>query len=244
VKSAAESAAAVASDVAADPKPAQPDDCVVYERFSSGQPVFIKNSGAVVTRMNQPCQNNEGKQGFKKNAGWMAMGVPCTGGDGRIDWKGTHYIRPKMVAFLIETNCAMEPRDKVRFRSEVEKEVGFPKTSSLLALTPFMVQYWEVPDYNEADVGISVELRHARSLDSGWKALREGQPLKVNLIGRENAWVDSDFLYIAEAEILVTAKNRFQIKVRDIRKLADSELQTVKARCEALRPERECQRVF
>lgn len=220
------------------------DDCKVYSGFKKGQPAFLKDVGAIVTRMNQPCTTKDGQEGFKKGAGWMAMGFPCTAGDGRIDWKGTNYARPKIVSFLLETSCPMAPRDKTQLQAAAQKNLGFGTDSPLLALTPFMVQYWEIQDFSEADVGLAVDLRSGRSLDQAWKNLRADQPLKVLLVGRENAWVDSDFLYAVDAEIRITAKNRFQLRVANVRILSGNELQAVKGRCEALRPERDCQRVF
>ena len=174
----------------------------------------------------------------------MAMGFPCTGGEGRIDWKGNNYNAPKMVSFLLDTSCPMAPIDPLKLKASVKEEAGLPIESPMIAFNPFVVQYWEVIGYQDADATFSVDLRIGKSLTTGWNSFIKQKPLKVLLIGRENAWVPGNHMYAVDADILWASKNRFTLLVSGARTLKGLELANIKARCEALRPERECGKVF
>jgi hypothetical protein len=191
-----------------------------------------------------PCRDKNGVPGHKKNAGWMAMGFPCTGGEGRIDWKGTNYNRPKMVSFLLETSCAMAPKDHALIKKEAEKVAGIPPTSAMIAFNPFVIQYWEVPGFDDADTSFTVDLRSSKGIDDAWIKFIKPKPLRVFIVGRENAWVPGNYMYAVEADLNWASKNRFTMRVETARKLSGDELSKVRGRCEALRPERECGRVF
>ncbi len=220
------------------------EDCDTLLRFTDGEPVYLPESKVIITRVMSPCRTKDGIPGHKKNAGWMAMGFPCTGGEGRIDWKGTNYNRPKMISFLLETSCAMGPADTNRIRAEAQKVAGIPLTAAMIAFNPFVIQYWEVPGYEDADTSFTVDLRSGKGLDDAWVKFIKPSPLKIFLVGRENAWVPGNFMYAVEGELHWASKNRFTLKVSTARKLTGNELATVRGRCEALRPERECGRVF
>jgi hypothetical protein len=220
------------------------EDCDTLMRFTDGEPIYLPENKVIITRIMSPCRTKDGVPGHKKNAGWMAMGFPCTGGEGRIDWKGTNYNRPKMVSFLLETSCAMGPSDTHRIRAEAQKVAGIPMSAAMIAFNPFVIQYWEVPGYEDADTSFTVDLRSGKGLDDAWVKFIKPGPLKIFLVGRENAWVPGNFMYAVEGELHWASKNRFTLKVSTARKLTGDELSTVRGRCEALRPERECGRVF
>lgn len=219
-------------------------DCDTSLKFSDEEPVFLPQTKVIVTRIMSPCQTETGKTGHRKNAGYMAMGFPCTGGEGRIDWKGTNYNRPKMVSFLLETSCPMSPTDKSKVQHEASQVLGFSKEAAFVALNPFMVQYWEIPGLGEADTGITVDLRSGKGLDEGWTSFIKPKPMRIFLVGRENAWVPGNFMYAVEGELVWASKNRFSLKVDKARVLKTSELEDVKKRCEALKPPRDCSKVF
>jgi hypothetical protein len=80
------------------------DECDTSIDLPEDQAIFLPENKIFVTRITSPCLSASGHRGHKRNAGWMAMGFPCTGGEGRIDWKGTNHSRPKMVSFLMETS--------------------------------------------------------------------------------------------------------------------------------------------
>lgn len=220
------------------------DECDTSIDVPEDQAIFLPDHKIFVTRIMSPCLSASGQRGHKRNAGWMAMGFPCTGGEGRIDWKGTNHSRPKMVSFLMETSCQMAPSDHSKLKGEAAKVAKIPETAPLIAFNPFMIQYWEVPGFSDADTSLTVDLRSVESLGDGWNRFIKGKPMKVFLVGRENAWVPGNKVYGIEGEIIFASKNRFTFKVTNAQLLSSAERQTIKARCEALRPERSCAEVF
>lgn len=226
------------------PAPSVSPDCYPVRGFTNDEPVFVKSAGAVLTRIAAPCDLADGQKGHMASGGWMAMGFPCTGGEGRIDWKGTNYNVPKMVSFLLDTSCPMANSDPNRLKNFMISEVGVSNTAPMTAFNPFVVQYWEIPGTDEADASFAVELRNVKTMSHTWGPFIKQQPLKVFLVGRENAWVPGNNMYAVDAELNWTSKNRFMMKVLGARVLKGDELTAVKTRCEALRPERECGKVF
>ena len=227
------------------PSPTPLADCKPVHGFPGDEPVFVKSADAVVTRISGVCDLADGAKGHLPTGGWMAMGFPCTGGEGRIDWKGTNYNVPKMVSILLDTSCPMAPTDLNRLKNLVTAEVGINPQAPLVAFNPFGVQYWEIPTFDDADASSTVELRTAKSLAGAWaKQFIKQKPVRVLLVGRENAWVPGNNLYAVDAELNWASKNRFTMKVLNAHVLKGDELNAVKARCEALRPERECGKVF
>ncbi len=226
------------------PSSTVPPDCQSVRGFPNDEPVFVKSAGAVLTRIASPCDLADGTKGHSPTGGWMAMGFPCTGGEGRIDWKGTNYNVPKMVSFLLDTSCPMANNNPTRLTTLVRDEVGVNHSAPMIAYNPFVVQYWEIPGTDEADATFAVELRNVKTMSHTWGPFIKMKPLKVFLVGRENAWVPGNNMYAVEAELNWASKNRFTMKVLNARVLKGDEFVAVKARCEALRPERECGKVF
>lgn len=227
------------------PAPTPLPDCRPVHGFAGDEPVFVKSADAVLTRIAGACDLADGSKGHLPSGGWMAMGFPCTGGEGRIDWKGTNYNVPKMVSFLLDTSCPMAPTDLGRLKTLVTNEVGINPQAPLIAFNPFVVQYWEFPGFDDADASFTVELRNNKILSSaGWGQFIKQKPLKVFLVGRENAWVPGNNMYAVDAELHWASKNRFTMKVLGARVLKGDELNAVKTRCQALKPERECGKVF
>jgi hypothetical protein len=220
------------------------DPCDTSTDVSEDTSIFLPGNKVFITRVMSPCLSATGQRGHKKNAGWMAMGFPCTGGEGRIDWKGTNHLRPKMVSFLMETSCDMAPRDNTQLKKEASQVANLSLTAPLIALNPFMIQYWEVSGLQDADTSLTVDLRTPESLGETWSQFIKGTPIKVFLVGRENAWVPGNKIYGVNGELIFVNKNRFTFKVIDARLLAGDELSKVKARCEKLRPVRSCSEVF
>lgn len=230
--------------VAAPPAIAQPDTCIAYGKLPGEPPQPIPAAGVVLTRVMKPCVTRDGLKGYHRDSPWMAMGFPCTGTEGRIDWKGTNYLNPKMVSFIVSTDCGMFPTSSKEVAATISTAFELPATAPLLAYNPFVVQYWEVPAIQEADTGFVVDLRTDEAVRKVWPKLVKNEPLPVRLVGRENAWVAGDHLYLVEADIFVTQKNRFKLKVKSITVLNTEAKEEVKARCEALRPRRNCLQVF
>jgi hypothetical protein len=227
-----------------DPKVPVVADCVADQKMEQFEPILVQKTKTFVTRITSPCATPTGAKGHRPQFGWIAMGVPCTGGEGRIDWKGTNYLAPKMVSFLFDTTCPMAPRDTSTLLRETNTALGYDAATKMIAFNPFMAQYWEFPDLNEADTSFNPDLRNGKSLTSAWSQFVKGKPLKLLMVGRENAWAPGNFIYVIEAELTFINKNRFTASVINARLLKGDELTAIKTRCEALRPERECQKVF
>ena len=225
--------------------PAQtPDPCVVLPQLDGGPPSIAASHGLVLTRMLKPCVTRDGRNGFADHGPWMAMGFPCTGGNGLVDWKGTNWTRPKMVSFILATDCAVEPSDPARVAAILREKFSLPPTAPLIAYNPFVVQFWEIPGLGEADTGFTVELRADDSLGKPWARLLKNEPLRVQLYGRENAWVQGDYIYSVTADLMVTGRNRFKLQIVDAQTMGPDDIDAVRQRCEQLRPRRNCSQIF
>lgn len=207
-------------------------------------PVTSPSNSYVVTKFFRACTTRNDAPGLAQNSAWLAMGFPCSGGDGRVDWKGSHYERPKLVEMILANDCPMGPVDQQALKSLAKKELGIPMESTVGAYTPFMVQFWEIPAIGESDIGFSVAMRENQGLTSTWGKMIKGEPLRILLVGRENAWTQTDHLYMVEADILITSRNRFRLKPVSVKVMTTKEIEAVRLRCEALRPARNCSGVF
>ena len=207
-------------------------------------PVSSPSNSYVVTKFFRACTTRNDAPGLAQNSAWLAMGFPCSGGDGRVDWKGSHYERPKLVEMILANDCPMGPVDQQALKSLAKKELGIPMESTVGAYTPFMVQFWEIPAIGESDIGFSVAMRENQGLTSTWGKMIKGEPLRILLVGRENAWTQTDHLYMVEADILITSRNRFRLKPVSVKVMTTKDIEAVRLRCEALRPARNCSGVF
>lgn len=228
--------------VAATPPP--PDTCRVITKLTAEPPVYLDGRGVVLTRIMKPCVTRDGQRGYEKGTPWLAMGFPCTGGSGRVEIKGNNYTAPKMVSFILGTDCGMLPPGREAAEPMVKAVLDMPEGSRLMALTPFVVQYWEIPGMTDADVGFSIDLRSAPALDGLWKNWRDNKPVHVRLYGRENAWVQGGHFYMVDADLKMSGRKSFQLAVTGVKSLNETELGEVKARCDQLRPQRDCSAVF
>jgi hypothetical protein len=227
------------------PAPSPPaDTCRVVTKLTGELPFYLAGKGVVVTRLMKPCVTQTGERGFEEDTPWLAMGFPCTGGNGRIEIKGSNYQNAKMVSFILGTDCPMMPSDRTVVDKLVREQLDLPTKARLMAMTPLVVQYWEVPGMTDADVGFAVELRSQAALGGQWRQVRENKPMHVKLYGRENAWVQGGHFYAVDADIKITGRYSFQLEVLGVKSLAGAELEEVKARCENLRPRRNCSDVF
>lgn len=209
-------------------------------------PPFSSASGRyVVTKIFRSCTTRDNAPGMELNSPWLAMGIPCSGGDGRVDWKGTNYLRPKLVQLIVANDCPMGPPDSQGVKELANKEFGIPMESLVGAYTPFIVQFWEIPSLGESDVGFSVDLRDSDARTKTWgNMVTKGEALRVVLIGRENAWTQTDQLYMVEADVVITTKNRFRLKPVSVKPMTPKDVEAARTRCEALRPARNCASVF
>ena len=171
------------------------------------------------------------------------MGFPCTGGSGRIEIKG-HYNNPNLIAFLLGTDCSMTPASKDLAQSVIGQTFDLPASMKLAAYTPFVVQYWEVVGVPDADVGYVIELRKAPAVEGLWRRFQQKEKIQVRLYGRENTWVQGDNFYAVEGSLKLTGRTAFQLDVTKVKSLSKEEVAQVRARCESLRPKKNCTEVF
>lgn len=207
-------------------------------------PQASRSGKYVVTKLFRPCVTRRGQPGIEVNSTWLAMGFPCSGGDGRVDWKGTNYQRPKLVELIVANDCPMGPSDSGALKEVAAADMGMPRTATLGAYTPFMVQFWEIPSLRDADTGFTVTLRGNEGLTTTWSKMTQGEPLRVKLIGRENAWTQTDHIYSVDADLIVTSRNRFQLRVITVKVMTSDDIKEARTRCGMLRPARNCASIF
>lgn len=237
----------VAPAVPAPPPPPPPplpvDPCKIYEKIPGELPVSLPGKGVVLSRIMRPCVSRDGKRGFDKTSPYLAMGVPCTGGSGRVDIKG-HYHNPKLVSFIIGTDCLMNPSNTSEVHKLLSEYFGLGAENKLLAYTPFVVQYWEVVGTTDADVGFSVDLSSPTGTQTLWKQFRANAPIRVELYGRENAWVKGESFFHVTVDLIYSDRKSFRIDVVTVENLSPEKIGEVKSRCEGLKPRRKCLEVF
>ncbi len=222
-----------------------PDDrCRPFKDAKQVPPLWIKSKNFVVTRLFKECVTFDGRRGYEKDSPWVAMGIPCTGGMGRIDVKGKNYFAPKLVSFIMSTDCPMFPNNIDFVRVSGQQALGLTPEAKLKAFIPFVVQFWEIPGHSDSDVGFTIDLRSIQGKEVTWKKFRENQPIRVKLYGRENAWVVGGHFYYVEADIVMAGQRAFKLNVINVKSLSPEELADVKNRCESLRPRRKCYKVF
>lgn len=232
---------------AVKPPKAQPmpeEICRVFDKLPSDPPIYLVGKGVVLTRLVKPCVTRDGKRGFEKNTPWFAMGFPCTGGSGRIELKGM-YHNPKMISFILGTECGMMPASKDVVDKVVREALQLPKETRLMAYTPFVVQYWEMADVQEAAVGFTIELRSQQAVDGIWRRFKDkNQPVRVKLYGREDSFGPREHFFLVDAELRMTGRNAFQMDVQGVKNMTAEEIAKAKERCEAIRPKQNCEGVF
>jgi hypothetical protein len=220
------------------------DPCQTFYSKEKSIPFWIKGKNTVITRLLKECLSFDGRKGYFDDSPWVAMGIPCTGGGGVVDYRGTNIYNPKIVSFVISTDCPMFPSDLQVVRKLGQDGFGLKSEAKLVAYVPFIVQYWELPGFRDSDVGFTVDLRTTQALTVAWKRFLDLEPLRVWLYGRENSWMVGGHFYAIEADLIYTQQHRFRLQVVKVKALNESEQQEVKARCEALRPSRKCHQVF
>lgn len=222
----------------------QPTCIFKHPYFTNLQPpLLINDLKIMVTKFFSPCIGTDGSRGFMSNSAWSTMGIPCSGGNGKIDWKGFSY-NPKMIIFYLSLNCPMAPTTEIVKNYIGRKVLGLMPSAKLISYTPLLVQYWELDDFSEANVGSNIELRTSHNIKVTWENIKKGAGLKVKIFGRENSWSQDDYFYMALIEIFQTGFKSFKVNVLDFKVLNAIEIAQVKSRCLSLKPPRKCNEVF
>jgi hypothetical protein len=224
------------------PTPGDPN-CLPLSPQVEELPYFVKDVSIVTTGVMKPCQVAGGRPGYKKGSGWIAMGFPCTAGQGTLEWKGSHYA-PKLIIFEIPNSCPMAPSDQKTVEKLVEPRLGMQPDARLLAYYPFAISYWEMGDQSDADTSYKIEVVTAGSRQQIWRDYRSGKPISVKLYGRQNSLMPSRHWYEVDAELLQDTEDTFRLRVTDVQVLTENDLEEIKQRCVRLSPSRNCTRVF
>lgn len=218
------------------------ETCVRFARLGGEPPIYMAEPGFVVTAVHKPCITYEGDAGFYQDSSWTAMGIPCRGGGGRIEWQGK-VLYPKMVSFVLTVDCPLHPAIEEIAKLGVQR-LGFDNVSKLLAYNPFNLQFWSVPNFPDAGTGFSVDLRSRKAIDALWVKVRKREEINVHLYGRENAWIASNNVYFINANIIATADTEFRLELLEVRTMSDEEIATARRQCDQLRPRRSCHLIF
>ncbi len=219
-------------------------DCLPLKEGRNEIPAFVEAGHFMVTRILKHCQTPEGRPGLEKGSMWTAMGFPCTGGNGRIIWRGK-YNDPDTLSFPLLNTCPMEPKDQSEVSRLAAEDLGIGTGVVLGAFYPFAVQFWEWVDFKEADLGNSLEMRGSQTVAEIWKQLKAKGRVKFRLYGRENSWVnDGDVLYLAEGTIGMVGSKNFDVRISSARRATADDIAAGKSICLRVRTDRECSPVF
>ena len=218
----------------------QDDQCMQLPKLPTAPPVVIPGKNLVLTKLLRPCVNQAGLRGYERTSPYLAMGFPCTGGSGRIEVNNN----PNLIVFLLGTDCGMSPSSRDAAQTLIAQTYDLPTTMKLAAYTPFVVQYWEVAGVSDADVGYVIELRKAPAVEGLWRRFQQKEHIQVRLYGRENTWAQGDNFYSVEGYLKMTGRTAFELEVSKVKSLTKDEIGVIRARCEAIRPRRNCTEVF
>ncbi|SMF13524.1 hypothetical protein [Pseudobacteriovorax antillogorgiicola] len=206
-------------------------------------PAFVAEKSVMIGEFLKTCNMPDGTPGYVKGSPWTAMGFPCSGGRGVVDWKGSAYM-PKLIIFNFKNSCPMRYTDQRQLEEDLKQLIEFPEESRLIAYYPFSVVYWEVVGFRDADVGFRMELFSGPARKEVWPRFQAYKPIPVKLFGRENALVKTEHFYEVDGSITKDGEEDFIFKVERVKVLSEEEVENVKRRCEGLKPRRNCQQLF
>ncbi|MDD9950130.1 MAG: hypothetical protein OXT67_01065 [Zetaproteobacteria bacterium] len=219
------------------------EGCLTPGKSVAPLPVWMPELGVVATRYLKSCMSSaHAVRGVDPHTPWVAMGFPCTAGEGKIEVAG-HYWGPKIVGFDLGNDCKMLKLMPVQLQEHMPRLLGLQADARVAAHVPFGVQYWEIPEYRDAKVGSIVELRTPRAKKVLWRDFLEGQDIQVNLYGRENAF-NSPNVYSVRARLRKTTERSFALMVDEVKKLDRQQEQQVLLRCEKMTTHKKCAQVF
>lgn len=223
---------------------AKEETCIPFGQYIDKVPFYMADKGVVVNNLLKLCKTSSGEQGYENDSDLTLMGFPCTGGRGRLEWKGS-AVNPNLLIFEIDNACPMVAIDKAAIESQIREKFGLLESAKLLAYYPFSLLFWELDDGSDADTSYTVEvLTRSPEGKIKLKTFRSGEPLRVNMYGKANAFLQSRHWYKVDAEIYSDGRYGFRIIVNMVKVLSQDELLGLKQRCESLRPMRRCDQVF
>lgn len=206
-------------------------------------PAFVGEKSIMVNEFLKDCTTKSGELGYQIGSSWTAMGFPCTGGRGAVDWKGSIYA-PKNVSFMFSNNCPMAFKERGEIEEQLREILDIPEKSNLIAYYPFSVVYWEITGFIDRDVGNKVELFSSAARKEAWNRFQANKPVNVTLFGRENAFVRTKHFYRVDGEIQKDGEEDFMFVVNQVEVLNKAQIDEVKKRCKKIKPRRDCDKLL
>lgn len=208
-------------------------------------PYFLSEQPVLFLQFVKACTTTNGMPGYGTQSSWTALGVPCSGGLGRIDKRGHETNSPSVVRFQLALNCPMAPARTQDAERAAQKSLNLPGDARLIAFYPLTVEYWEFENSADTGLGSNPTLTSAPGL-SNWQKFvnHKSTNFPVKLYGRENSWSQSKFVYEVSANILPENRSQFRIQVQKMRQLSEEEAKTVLDRCKSNESPAGCEEIF
>ena len=201
-------------------------------------PFYNQATGVFVTKAMKDC-SNETRAGIVHGSGWTAMALPCSNGEGKFDHKGS-IIKPKMVSFNFGSHCrTLDLKNNLPIKNTLLESSGLSENEPMLAITPMMVQYWQVMGTKDKGMGSKVELRSYASLHS-FEQMKKGAPMTLVLYGRESSWSKKKQMYKYEIEVSHGGSHKFIPKVISGTVMSPEDKSKLHEECQSLIPARPC----
>ncbi len=205
-------------------------------------PFWFPESKVFLTRVSAACASVNGNLEAQEDSQWVAMGVPCSGGDHRFRWL-ENYDDPKQVLFDFAIACPMA-QSQTAVSESIAKTTGLNATK-LIAFNPMSVVYWELQNTGEKDVGSLIRVTNVKELKPFWREfLYKKKPLTFKLVGFESAWLEGRKYFEVQVDVFLKSRNRFSIQIKDAKVLENKDVALLQTACAELTPRRDCERVF
>lgn len=169
-------------------------------------------------------------EGYRKGFFWVGMGVPCTGGEGRIKVVGKVSF-PKKVVFPLDNACPMAFTTAEANQPHFAQVLGFPPTAKALALYPLDTIYWHFSGTSAAGIGNDVTI-HRGQLQI-WNLIYQGRKVPLRMVGRENSFKPSGKLFQVEAMLSRgQSEGRFVVEIVSATVLTEPQAKQVVRECQ------------
>ncbi|MEI8025886.1 MAG: hypothetical protein WCI18_06035 [Pseudomonadota bacterium] len=205
-------------------------------------PFWFPETKVFLTRVSAACSSGNGNLEAQEGAQWVAMGIPCSGGDHRFRWL-ENYDDPKQVLFDFAIACPMA-HSQAEVSESISKTTGLD-ASKLIAFNPMSVVYWELQNTGEKDVGSLIRVTNIKELKPYWREfLYKKKPLTFKLVGFESAWLEGRKYFEVQVDVFLRSRNRFSIEIKNTKVLESKDVANLQFACKELTPRRDCDRVF
>ncbi len=221
------------------------NECFSLSDKKITMPMVFGDESFILTRFLSLCPENSDGNHIKQGSGFVVMGIPCSGGNGRMEYRG-HAFAPKYVSYTFNNDCPMKFNAMSQVEKIVQSKLGLSSQEKLMALLPMNVRYWEIPGLADSAAGHVVELLSMESRQTLWTKWQKSEPIPVDLYGQENAWTETHQMYRVKGEIIPEGKNqeKFKLIVKSLEFLTDDMKSEVKSRCEQKIPKLPCGDIF